>query len=176
MGEHEGGFRDVADAAGSAGLGGCLPSPLAPPRKTRTPHPCPTSPKACRPATPAQPINQNDAAHASRSASGRATPKHQGGLSQPDRPAADSGDDVHTADAGESAVTDGRYARSAQDSTALARTQQHPSCAPRSDINDSGQAPVTGKPHTDGRTTRGLPETSLSLNIGQDLLRHPVPG
>ena len=40
----------------------------------------------------------------------------------------------------------------------------------RSVSNDGGQAPVTRKPHTTGRTTRGNPATSDSLNVGEDSL------
>lgn len=43
----------------------------------------------------------------------------------------------------------------------------------RSVSNDSGQAPVNGKPHTAGRTPWGLPQTSPSLNVREDFGRYP---
>src|SRR6516225_10518640 len=46
----------------------------------------------------------------------------------------------------------------------------------RSVSNDGGQAPVTRKPRTAGRTTRANPETLNSLNVSEDLLRNPVRG
>ena len=50
------------------------------------------------------------------------------------------------------------------------QARSHAGRALRSVISGDGQAPVTGKPHTAGRTTRSLPGTSDSLNVCLDHL------